>query len=79
MTEQENTFWSDHLPTALMTLRFTAHRVLGMPPYIIVTGRSAMPPSHLLEEVDLEEIDPAISAKDRDRYVGWVCARTTQL
>lgn len=56
MTEQEHTFWSDHLPAALMTLRFTAHRLLGMPPFVIVTGRTAVPPSHLLEEVDLGEI-----------------------
>lgn len=54
MSEAENTFWSDHVPTALMAMRFTAHKRLGFPPFVIVTGHIAVPPSHLLEECEGE-------------------------
>lgn len=78
-SEHANTFWSDHLPTALMALRFTAHKLLGMPPFVILTGQPAVPPSHLLDEEE-GELDVVTGDEDAvERYVGWVGSRTQRL
>ena len=31
-------YWTDHVPTALMALRFTRQRTIGFPPYTLITG-----------------------------------------
>ena len=62
-----------------MTLRFTAHRALGFPPYVIVTGHVPVPPSHLLEEEELDNLERPEGGQDYERYVGWVGSRTQHL
>ena len=71
-TERPNSFWSDHVPTALVALRFTAHKLLGLPPFVILTGAPAIPPSHLLDEEVGEVETMEGDALDVERYVGWV-------
>ena len=72
--DRADTFWSDHIPTALVALCFTAHKLLGLPPFVILTGQAAVPPSHLLEGGVVEDMDD--DSSDVARYAGWVCART---
>ena len=49
LTSRSSTYWSDHVPAALMMLRFTPQRTLGLAPFVMVTGHVAVPPSHLVE------------------------------
>ena len=49
LTSRPSTYWSDHVPAALMMLRFTPQRTLGLAPFVVATGHVAVPPSHLIE------------------------------
>ena len=49
LTQLPSTYRLDHVPAALMMLRFTPQRTLGLPPFYVATGQVAMPPSHLVE------------------------------
>ena len=71
--ERADSFWSYHIPTALISLRFTTHKLFGLPLFVIMTGQAAVPPSHLLEGGVVEDLDEDSSGVDR--YAGWVCAR----
>ena len=49
---EPDTYWSDHLPAALITLRLSASRAHGYPPFALITGLLPVLPS------DLSEIQP---------------------
>ena len=38
LTHSPSTYWLDHVPAALMMLRFTPQRTLGLPPFYVATG-----------------------------------------
>lgn len=78
-TDRVDTYWSDHVPTALISVRFAPHKLLGMPPFVVVTGQVAVPPSHLLDGEEVDEKTMEGDSADVGRYVGWVAARTQQL
>ena len=46
---EPDTFWSDHLPAALITLRLSASRAHGYPPFALITGLLPVLPSDLSE------------------------------
>ena len=69
LSDHSDSFWSDHIPTALMAQRFTRHRKLGFPPFTLITGDSPLPPSYLLEDPP-EEGTPSPEA-----YLDWVASR----
>ena len=52
LTEHPDSYWSDHLPTALLVLRLTIHKAINLPPFMVVTGTTATPPSYLLEDIE---------------------------
>lgn len=45
MAIEPDTYWSDHLPAALIALRHTAARSHGFPPFTVVTGLLPVLPS----------------------------------
>jgi len=45
VTADPQTFWSNHLPAALMRLRFTVHKAHQMPPFRVLTGQTPNLPS----------------------------------
>ena len=59
-----------------MALRFTAHKVLKMPPFTVISGRSPVPPSYLLGDTlvaDSTELDWSPT------YLDWVVPRILAL
>lgn len=52
LTQYPDSYWSDHLPVALLALRMTTHRALNLPPFMVITGTMATPPSYLLEDIE---------------------------
>ena len=47
------TFWSDHLPPALIALRHTTARSHGYPPFTVVTGLLPILPSDVTSTPEL--------------------------
>ena len=76
LTAQPDSFWSDHLAPALMALRFTPHRVLKLPPFTVVSGRTPVPPSYLLG--DAAHDVPAEEPWEQG-YLDWVVPRILAL
>jgi hypothetical protein len=70
-------YWSDHVPSALLALRLTIHRRVGIPPFTIITGAVATPPSYLLE--DVPGLPAEATEEEIERYVGWVMGRVSKI
>ncbi len=70
MTTQEDSHWSDHVPAALMMLRFTATPTIKFPPFTVITGRTPVPPAYLSDTAV-----PVDSEKQSEDYISWVLKR----
>ena len=45
LTKMPTTFWTNHLASVLLLLRMTMSRMMGVMPYLLVTGRQPLLPS----------------------------------
>ena len=68
LTQYPESEWSDHVPTALMLMRFTPQKTLGLPPFTLVTGRPAVPPQHVLDDTEVADF-MSVPAGDLEAYV----------
>ena len=64
--------WSDHVAVALMALRFAPAQAVGLPPFTILTGRSAILPSQLITWGEKKEVPAEPTAEELDYYVDLV-------
>ncbi len=72
LTARPDSTWSDHLPSALMLLRYSQQTTLKVPPFTIVTGRTPVPPCYFADP------PPTLGAElDDSAYLEWLNHRIT--
>ena len=59
-------FWSNHLNTALMMLRFTCHKMTRYPPFTMITGSKPRLPSVI--QTPLDDLPDEPSREEEDAY-----------
>ncbi len=71
LSARPDSTWSDHLPAALMLLRYSQQTTLKVPPFTIVTGRTPVPPCYFADP------PPAGAEWDDSAYLEWLNERIT--
>lgn len=66
LTAYPTSFWSDHLNTALMMLRFTCHKMTGYPPFTMITGSKPRLPSVI--QTPLDDLPDELSREEEDAF-----------
>ena len=77
LTKTPDTFWSDHVTSALVMLRLTASRMTGFSPFTMVTGRSPLLPSMSLPPA--EELPEEPTPEQEEQYLSSVCIAAERL
>ncbi len=72
LSVQPDSHWSDHVPAALMMLRFSYSTSLKVPPFTVVTGRTPIPPCYAIQMQPAP--DPDAETPD---YLAWLHHRIT--
>ena len=64
LTADKRTYWTSHLPAALMLLRLTEHRAHSCVPFTVITGRPPVLPSMLTPHVGWEDFPESSDAEE---------------
>jgi len=73
LTEDPESFWSDHLPAALIVLRHSMARGHGFPPFTIITGLLPVLPSNLTHRPVPAMPTGEVSEAEEAAYVDSMC------